>query len=115
MSRASISPAQAQRVAPLFAALGDETRLQVLLQLSRRRRGSIAELSEGVSVSRQAVTKHLNVLAGAGYVQGERHGREHVWRLRPERLKEAQAWLDRISREWDESLGRLQQFVESDR
>lgn len=115
MSRASVLPAKAQSVAPLFAALGDETRLQVLLRLSRRGRGSIAEVGEGVSVSRQAVTKHLNVLAKAGFVQGERHGREHVWRLRPERLKEVQAWLDRVSREWDGSLQQLQRFVEDGR
>jgi len=113
MSRASLAPtAKARSAAPLFAALGDETRLQLLLQLSRQGPGSIASLSARAVVSRQAVSKHLRVLAEAGYVRGERLGREHVWRLKPERLKEAQAWLDRISAEWDEALGRLKGFVE---
>jgi DNA-binding transcriptional ArsR family regulator len=113
MSRASPTPgARASSAAPLFAALGDETRLQLLLQLSRRGPGSIASLSAGSPVSRQAISKHLRILADAGYVRGERLGREHVWRLKPERLKDAQAWLDRLSAEWDEALGRLQRFVE---
>jgi DNA-binding transcriptional ArsR family regulator len=113
MSRVSPTPtARARSAAPLFAALGDETRLQLLLQLSRQGPGSIAALSAGSPVSRQAISKHLRILADAGYVRGERLGREHVWRLKPERLKDAQAWLDRLSAEWDEALGRLQRFVE---
>jgi DNA-binding transcriptional ArsR family regulator len=113
MSRASPAGiARARSAAPLFFALGDETRLQLLLQLSRKGPGSISTLSAGSAVSRQAVTKHLRILADAGYVQGERLGREHVWRLKPERLKDAQAWLDRLSAEWDEALGRLQALVE---
>jgi len=113
MSRASAGSRVPPRVvAPLFAALGDETRLQLLLQLCRKGPGSIAELSAGAAVSRQAVTKHLKVLADAGYAEGERVGREHVWRLRPERLDDARHWLERVSREWDEALGRLKNFVE---
>ncbi|MED5621469.1 ArsR/SmtB family transcription factor [Ideonella sp. BN130291] len=113
MSRPSgAALAQARSAAPLFAALGDQTRLQLLLQLSRLGPGSIASLSADAVVSRQAVTKHLRILADAGYVQGERVGREHLWRLKPERLQDAQAWLERISAEWDEALGRLKHFVE---
>lgn len=111
MSRAS-PVARARAAAPLFFALGDETRLQLLLQLSRKGPGSISSLSAGAAVSRQAVTKHLRVLADAGLVQGERAGREHVWRVRPDRLKDARDWLDRVSGEWDEALERLQAFVE---
>jgi DNA-binding transcriptional ArsR family regulator len=115
MSRASAAAAvqQAHAAAPLFAALGDETRLQLLLQLSRQGPGSIAQLSAGASVSRQAVTKHLQVLADAGYVQDERRGRERVWRLQPRRFEDAKQCLNRISREWGVALDRLKRFVET--
>lgn len=112
MSRARSATVSVRRVAPLFAALGDETRLQLLMQLSRKGPGSIAELSAEASVSRQAITKHLKVLADAGYVRGRRQGREHVWQLRQEQLEEVRVWLDRLSREWDEALGRLKTLVE---
>jgi DNA-binding transcriptional ArsR family regulator len=103
---------KAEKVAPLFAALGDSTRLDLLVRLSRGGPGSIAELAAEAEVSRQAVTKHLKVLADAGYVRGVRRGREHIWRLQPRRFEEAQACLARLSREWDVALGRLKDFVE---
>ncbi|HSR49708.1 MAG TPA: metalloregulator ArsR/SmtB family transcription factor [Acidobacteriota bacterium] len=99
---------------PVFAALGDQTRLQLLKQLSQKGPDSISRLSEGVAVTRQAVTKHLNVLADAGLVRGERRGREHIWELKPGRLSEARDYLDRISLQWDEALHRLKGFVEDD-
>jgi DNA-binding transcriptional ArsR family regulator len=74
--------------APLFAALGDETQLQLLRQLVTKGSASIAQLSGTAVVSRQAITKHLQVLAEAGYVKGTRCGREHLWQLRPKRLVE---------------------------
>ena len=98
--------------APLFAALGDSTRLALLQRLSRHGPGSIAELAAEAAVSRQAVTKHLKVLADAGYVRGARRGREHIWRLQPRRLEEARSCLDRLSHEWDVALARLKDFVE---
>jgi DNA-binding transcriptional ArsR family regulator len=110
---AGAAPAfQAQVAAPLFAALGDTTRLDVLMRLSRDGPGSIAHLSAASAVSRQAISKHLKVLADAGYVDSEWRGREHVWRMRPERLDDARAMLERISREWDLALDRLKRFVE---
>ena len=102
----------ARDAAPLFAALGDSTRLALLQRLSRQGPGSIAELAAEAAVSRQAVTKHLKVLADAGYVRGARRGREHIWRLQPRRLQEARSCLDRLSREWDVALARLKDFVE---
>jgi len=102
----------AKQAAPLFAALGDSTRLALLARLSRQGPGSIAELAEDAAVSRQAVTKHLKVLADAGYVRGTRRGREHIWRLQPRRFEEARACLQRLSSEWDIALARLKDFVE---
>lgn len=101
-----------KRSAPLFAALGDETRLLVVTRLCEEGPLSIAKLTEGSHVSRQAVTKHLRVLEGAGLVRGARDGRENVWQLEPKRLSEARRWLDVISREWDATLERLRAFVE---
>ena len=112
MSRASSAPAQPGSAAPIFAALGDETRLALVLRLSARGPGSIAQLAETAAVSRQAVTKHLKVLSDAGLVRGDRRGREHIWALQPKRLADAQAYLDAISRQWDDALGRLRSFVE---
>lgn len=117
-----MSPASAARAghharrheaAPLFAALGDPTRLRLVLRLSQDGPGSIARLSAEADVSRQAIKKHLDVLAQAGLVRGERSGREHVWELRPERLAEARAHLDAISRQWDDALVRLTRYVEA--
>jgi DNA-binding transcriptional ArsR family regulator len=97
----------------VFAALGDETRLRVVARLCEEGPLSITELTEGSSVSRQAVTKHLRVLEGAGLVKGARDGRESVWVLESRRLAEARAYLETISREWDDTIERLRAFVES--
>jgi DNA-binding transcriptional ArsR family regulator len=112
MSRASATAPRARAAAPLFAALGDETRLQLLLRLSSSGPESIAQLSATAAVSRQAITKHLKVLSEAGLVRGRRRGREHIWQLQPKRLADARDYLDRISRQWDDALGRLEAFVE---
>lgn len=101
-----------QRSAPLFAALGDATRLHVVSRLSAGGPLSITELTKGSDVTRQSVTKHLNVLAAAGLVVDFRQGRERVWELRTRRLAEARRVLDQISREWDSALERLRAFVE---
>jgi DNA-binding transcriptional ArsR family regulator len=99
--------------APLFAALGDETRLGLVARLSTEGSVSIAGLTTGTGVTRQAVTKHLQVLEGAGLVRGSRQGRETLWRLEPRRLDVARAYLDVISKRWDMALGRLMAHVES--
>jgi len=98
--------------AALFAALGDETRLDLVARLSSGGPASISRLTVGSGVTRQAVAKHLRVLAGAGLVRGTRRGRESLWRLEPKRLDEAQRSLDLISRQWDQALGKLRLFVE---
>jgi len=106
---------RAQEAAPLFAALGDATRLQLVMQLSASGPESIARISAKAQVTRQAIAKHLRVLEEAGLVSGERRGREHIWRLRPQRLRDVHAHLDRISRQWEDALGRLRAFVEDEK
>jgi DNA-binding transcriptional ArsR family regulator len=98
--------------APLFAALGDPIRLGLVARLCEQGPLSITKLSSGSPITRQAVTKHLHVLAAAGLVQSEREGREHVWELRPTRLAEARRYLDIISLQWDDALDRLRELVE---
>jgi len=98
--------------APIFAALGDATRLHVVARLSGGGPMSITQLTEGSDVTRQAVTKHLNVLADAGLVHDFRQGRERVWELRTRRLEEARRVLDLISTRWDQALERLRAMVE---
>jgi DNA-binding transcriptional ArsR family regulator len=110
--RRSGSARSLQDSAEVFAALGDDTRLRVVARLSEEGPLSIARLTEGSRMSRQAVTKHLQVLAGAGIVKSERDGRENVWQLHPKRLTEARRLLDMISREWDDTLERLRMYVE---
>lgn len=109
---ASARPRTLEESAPLFAALGDETRLQVVARLCAEGPLSIVRLSSGASVTRQAVTKHLRVLEGAGVVHSNKAGRESVWTLQPRALSDAKRLLDSISSEWDDTLERLRAFVE---
>ncbi len=111
--RASAARADAfSDAAPLFAALGDETRLRLVSLLSSGGPTSITELTVGTVVTRQAITKHLRVLADAGLVRGSRDGRASVWELEPRRLEAARRSLALISKQWDDALGRLKTFVE---
>jgi len=73
---------------------------------------SISRLTAGTRVTRQAVTKHLQVLAGAGLVRGRRRGRHSLWELEPRQLEAARRYLDLISQRWDETLGRLKAAIE---
>jgi DNA-binding transcriptional ArsR family regulator len=101
------------RSAPLFAALGDETRLRLVARLAEEGPLSIVRLTEGADVTRQAVSKHLRVLEGAGLVRGSRDGRENVWQLEPRRIADAKRHLEAISTAWDEAIGRLRDLVET--
>jgi len=98
--------------ATVFAALGDETRLTVLAKLLSGEPQSIARLTEGTRLTRQAVTKHLHVLEGAGVVRSTRSGREALYELQPRPIEDARAYLDRIAQQWDDALNRLKSFVE---
>jgi DNA-binding transcriptional ArsR family regulator len=102
----------AKRSAHLFAALGDETRLRLVSRICAGGPMSITSLTAGEKVTRQAITKHLRVMASAGLVSERREGRESLWRLDERRFAEARRYLDIISREWDSALARLRMFVE---
>ena len=108
MPASAPAPGGALRV---FAALGDQTRLRIVARLADGPL-SIAKLTAGSRITRQAVTKHLRVLERARVVHGARHGREMLWQLDRRRLEEARQYLDQISRQWDRALARLRDFVE---
>ena len=72
----------------------------------------MTHLSGRFDVSRQAITKHLNVLSEAGLVRSSRQGRERIWEFEPKRLDDAHGYLERLSRQWDDALDRLKAFVE---
>jgi DNA-binding transcriptional ArsR family regulator len=99
--------------APVFAALGDQTRLRLVTRLGSDGPLSIARLTDGTDVTRQAVAKHLRVLANAGLAKSVRQGREQLWRLEPGPLDEAHRSLELIAQRWDEALLRLKARVEA--
>jgi DNA-binding transcriptional ArsR family regulator len=98
--------------APVFAALGDQVRLALIARLGSEGPLSISRLTDGTDVTRQAVSKHLRVLASVGLARSVRQGREQLWRLEGAPLEEAQRSLARIARRWDEALLRLKATVE---
>ena len=100
-------------LAQVFAALGDPTRLKLVAVLCAGGAFSISHLTESTEISRQGVTKHLNVLAAAGVVRDVKMGRERLWQLEPGKIEEARRTLESIGREWDLALGRLKSFVET--
>src|SRR5262245_24726467 len=104
--------APSRNTAPIFAALGDETRLRLIAALCASGALSIAQLTSGTEITRQAVTKHLQVLADAGLVRDFKVGRERLWEVAPGRLEEARRSLDEIARQWDYALNKLKMAVE---
>ncbi|HJU25263.1 MAG TPA: metalloregulator ArsR/SmtB family transcription factor [Rhodanobacteraceae bacterium] len=101
-----------RRAPPIFAALGDETRLRIVTALCTGGALSIAQLTAGTAITRQAVTKHLLVLADAGLVRDVRQGRERLWEFEPAKIDEARRSLEAISLQWDRALARLKACVE---
>jgi DNA-binding transcriptional ArsR family regulator len=112
MSRHNAGWRDVSRAAPVFAALGDETRLALVARLSSDGPLSITRLTAGSAVTRQAITRHLDVLATAGLVSDVRRGRERIWELELEQMEAARTYLERVSKRWDEALDRLKRFVE---
>lgn len=100
-------------LASVFAALGDPTRLRLVVVLCAGGAFSIAQLTANTEISRQAVTKHLRVLAEAGVVRDTKAGRERLWQLDPAQIDEAKRTLDIIGRQWEVALGRLKAFAEA--
>jgi DNA-binding transcriptional ArsR family regulator len=98
--------------APVFAALGDRRRLRIVHRLCEDGPQSIARLTRGARVSRQAITKHLQALEDAGLARSRRAGRERIWELQTNRLTEMRRYLDEISQQWDLAIERLRALVE---
>ena len=99
--------------APVFAALGDATRLELVSRLNDGQARSIAQLADGLSLTRQGVTKHLRVLEQAGIVSSSRVGRESHFSYEPQSIDQIRTYLDSVSMQWDEALSRLQKFVDA--
>ncbi len=108
----SLTHARRPAYAPLFSALGDATRLALVRKLAGGRRSSIAQLTRGSRLTRQAITKHLRVLEKAGIVHSRRAGRESLFELDPGPIEEIKNYLDLVSQQWDPALARLKSFVE---
>lgn len=98
--------------APLFDALGDPNRLRIVSRLCDGGPCSTAQLTQVISVSRQAATKHLLLMEAVGLVSSHRQGRERIWRIEPEPLAEASDYLTALSRRWDQAIDRLRAYVE---
>ncbi|HYL71195.1 MAG TPA: metalloregulator ArsR/SmtB family transcription factor [Steroidobacteraceae bacterium] len=115
MSRSAVEGGAARRRqhAAVFAALGDETRLALVAALAAGAPRSIAQLTGGSRITRQAITKHLRVLESAGVVRSARRGRESLFELDPAPLTEMQEYLGRVAEQWDQALARLKSLVES--
>lgn len=103
-----------EALAKVFAALGDPTRLKLVAALCAGGAFSIAQLTSTADMSRQGVTKHLQVLADAGVVRDVKLGRERLWQLEPARIEDAKRTLEMIGRQWQTALGNLKSFVEAE-
>lgn len=113
MSRkSSRAPVRLRTQAHTFAALGDETRLALIMKLADGQPHSISRLTHGTRLTRQAVTKHLRVLERVSMVRSERAGRESLFEFNPHSILGVKEYIDLVSREWDEALGRLKALVE---
>src|ERR1700693_3669045 len=100
------------RCAPIFAALGDEMRLRLITALCVGGAMSITPLTSGTDLTREAITKHLDVLAAAGLVRDVKVGRERLWEFESAQLDEAGRSLAAIARQWDRALAKLKRAVE---
>jgi DNA-binding transcriptional ArsR family regulator len=98
--------------APVFAALGDETRLRLVAALCGGQSRSISQLTRGSRLTRQAITKHLRVLERVEIVRSVQSGRESLFELNPEPIEEIKKYLDLVSEQWDRALARLRSFIE---
>jgi DNA-binding transcriptional ArsR family regulator len=91
----------------IFDALGDATRRRVIAELATLGAASSTELARSLPITRQAVSKHLDALAEAGLVAAERSGRAVVYRVTPERFRDAMTWMNDVGAQWDERLAKL--------
>jgi DNA-binding transcriptional ArsR family regulator len=102
----------AASAAPVFAALGDTTRLLLLSRLSSGHAQSIVQLTKGTGLTRQGVSKHLAILQKAEVVTRHRVGRESQFAMRADTLAAAGRYIEIASRQWDDAIARLKSLVE---
>ncbi len=95
----------------VFGGLADPTRMEILDRLQSGAARSTTQLMDGMGMSRQAVRKHLGVLAEAGLVSHERQGRRRLWALDARPLKEASDWLTAYRHHWEARLDRLEALL----
>jgi DNA-binding transcriptional ArsR family regulator len=112
LRKADRRPVRAQAQAHRFAALGDETRLALMVKLADGQARSISTLTRGTRLTRQAITKHLRVLESAGMVRSAHAGRESLFEFNPPAIIGLKEYIDLISGEWDRALERLKNMVE---
>lgn len=101
-----------ETLAGIFAALGEPTRLGLVSILREDEGLTLTRLAQSSPLTRQGLTRHLQVLEDAGVVESTRSGRERHFRLAPGPFKEMQDYLRYVSQQWDDALNRLQAFVE---
>jgi DNA-binding transcriptional ArsR family regulator len=101
-------------LSPVFNALGDPNRLRIVTRLCDDGPCSTSQVTQVVSVSRQAATKHLLLLEAVGLVSSERHGRERIWRIESKPLSDASDYLTALSKRWDAAIDRLRAYVEDE-
>src|SRR5262249_37625658 len=97
----------------IFSALADATRRQVIRALSEQGPATATGLASALPVTRQAVTKHLSVLAEAGLVTATRRGREKLYRISPQPLTGAVSWMADLGGRWDDRLAALREHIAS--
>lgn len=96
----------------VFGALADGTRRELLATIASRGAATSTELASELPVTRQAVAKHLGVLAGAGLVEATREGRETRYRPTPQPLTDAIGWMVDVGGKWDDRLAALARAAE---
>jgi DNA-binding transcriptional ArsR family regulator len=111
---ASAVAGSAEPLSPVFNALGDPNRLRIITRLCDGGPCSTTDVTQVVSVSRQAATKHLLLLEAVGLVSSQRQGRERIWRMQPEPLTDASEYLTALSQRWDRAIERLRAYVEDE-
>ena len=100
--------------APVFDALGDANRLRIIVRLCDLGPSSTSQVTTVIPVTRQAASKHLQLLESAGLVTSSRRGRERIWTVRTEPLARASDYLTQLSRRWDAAVDRLRALVEGE-
>lgn len=101
----------AATTASVFGALGDPHRLDMVIGLRESGPRSTLQVAQAIPLSRQAATKHLQILEAVGVVRSSKQGRERIWTVEPQPLAAAGDYLGALSRRWDGAIDRLTAFV----